>query len=203
MESPGPLRYTEVAETAEDNRKEGAHVAPSSAQGKHTRIPGDLMREMMMVRYLVWPLLVGTALLSNACMVTTEQFQALQQDVRTRRGDVNAMGKRAGGDGGSRSTDLVARLEELAVETRMVQGQLEEANYRMSELSKRLDATEVKVARPSGGGGGARGGTWGQGRGWPGAGGKGQIRGVGTPERDGMGRRGKWPASRGRRGDPA
>ena len=105
----------------------------------------------MMVRYLVWLLLVGTALLSNACMVTTEQFQALQQDVRNLRGDVNAMAKRTGGDGGaSRSTDLVARMEELAVETRMVQGQLEESNYRLSELSKRLDATEVKVARLSG-----------------------------------------------------
>src|SRR3990172_6870201 len=96
---------------------------------------------MMMVRYFVWLLFVGTALLSNACMVKTEEFQALQQDVRSLRGDVNAMGKRAGGDGGvSRSTDLVARLEELAVETRMVQGQLEEANYRLSELSKRVDA---------------------------------------------------------------
>src|SRR3990170_3917640 len=106
---------------------------------------------MMMVRYFVWLLFVGTALLSNACMVKTEEFQALQQDVRSLRGDVNAVAKRAGGDGGvSRSTDLVARLEELAVETRMVQGQLEEANYRLSELSKRLDATEVKVARLSG-----------------------------------------------------
>ncbi|MGH7405646.1 MAG: tol-pal system protein YbgF [Candidatus Methylomirabilales bacterium] len=103
-----------------------------------------------MVRYFVWLLFVGTALLSNACMVKTEEFQALQQDVRSLRGDVNAMVKRAGGDGGSRSTDLVARMEELAVETRMVQGQLEEANYRLSELSKRLDATEVKVARLSG-----------------------------------------------------
>lgn len=104
-----------------------------------------------MVRYFVWLLFVGTALLSNACMVKTEEFQALQQDVRSLRGDVNAIAKRAGGDGGvSRSTDLVARLEELAVETRMVQGQLEESNYRLSELSKRLDATEVKVARLSG-----------------------------------------------------
>src|SRR3972149_4074032 len=114
---------------------------------------------MMMVRYFVWLLFVGTALLSNACMVKTEEFQALQQDVRSLRGDVNAMAKRAGGDGGvSRSTDLVARPEERGVETRMVQGQLEEANYRLSELSKRLDATEGKVARPSGGAGGAGGG---------------------------------------------
>jgi hypothetical protein len=108
------------------------------------------VREMMMVRYFVWLLLLGTALLSNACMVKTEEFQALQQDVRNLRGEVNAMAKRTGSDGGSRPTDLVARMEELSVETRMVQGQLEEANYRLSELSKRLDATEVKVARLSG-----------------------------------------------------
>lgn len=101
----------------------------------------------MMVRYFVWLLLVGAALLSNACTVKTEEFKALQQDVRNLRGEVNALAKR---DGGSRSTDLVGRMEELAVETRMVQGQLEEANYRLSELSKRLDATEVKVARLSG-----------------------------------------------------
>jgi tol-pal system protein YbgF len=102
---------------------------------------------MMMVRFFVWPLLVGAALLSNACMVKTEEFQTLQQEVRTLQGQVNAMAKR---DGGSRPTDLVARVEELAVETRMVQGQLEEANYRLAELSKRVDATEVKVARLSG-----------------------------------------------------
>ncbi|HET7853273.1 MAG TPA: tol-pal system protein YbgF [Candidatus Methylomirabilis sp.] len=102
---------------------------------------------MMMVRYLVWLLLVGAALLGNACMAKTEDVQALQQEVRTLRGEVNAMAKR---DGGSRPTDLVARVEELAVETRMVQGQLEEANYRLSQLGKRLDATEVKVARLSG-----------------------------------------------------
>src|SRR3970282_1185582 len=107
---------------------------------------------MMMVRYLVWLLLVGTALLSSACMVKTEEFQALQQDVRSLRGDVNAMAKRTGGDGGaSRSTDLVARMEELAVETRMVQGQLEESNYRLSELRKRLDATGGQVSPLSGG----------------------------------------------------
>ncbi len=104
----------------------------------------------MMVRYFVWLLLVGTALLSNACMAKREDVQALQQDVQTLRGEVNAMAKRGGRDGGSRPTDLVARMEELAVETRMVQGQLEEANYRLSELSKRVDATEVKVARLSG-----------------------------------------------------
>ncbi|MGH7422701.1 MAG: tol-pal system protein YbgF [Candidatus Methylomirabilales bacterium] len=105
---------------------------------------------MMMVRCFVWLLLVGTALLSNACTVKTEEFQALQQDVRSLRGEVNALAGKERASSGARSTDLVARMEELAVETRMVQGQLEEANYRLSELSKRLDATEMKVTRLSG-----------------------------------------------------
>jgi tol-pal system protein YbgF len=84
-------------------------------------------------------------------MVTTEQFQALQQDVRSLRGDLNAVTKdRAAGGGqpgGDVSRSLVARLEELAVETRMVQGQLEETNFRLSEVSQRLDETELKMAR--------------------------------------------------------
>lgn len=109
-----------------------------------------------MVRYLSWPLLVGAVLLSSACVATTEQYQALQQDVRTLRGEVNALAQgrgvggesQVGGEGGvSRATDLVARLEELATETRMIQGQLEENNYRLSELSQRLDDTQMKVAR--------------------------------------------------------
>lgn len=110
----------------------------------------------MMERYLTWPLLVGVALLINACVVTSEQFQALQHDVRSLRGDVNALGQGGviGGEGGQegeggtfRQTGAVARLEELATETRILQGQLEENSYRLSEISQRLDETEMKVAR--------------------------------------------------------
>jgi len=104
-----------------------------------------------MVRYTSRVLCVGVALLTSACMVTTEQFQALQQDVRSLRGDLNAVTKEGGAGGGQPGGDvsrsLVARLEELAVETRMVQGQLEETNFRLSEVSQRLDETELKLGR--------------------------------------------------------
>jgi tol-pal system protein YbgF len=114
-------------------------------------MPGGFMRERVMVRYTSRVLCVGVALLTSACMVTTEQFQALQQDVRSLRGDLNAVTKdRAAGGGqpgGDVSRSLVARLEELAVETRMVQGQFEETNFRLSEVSQRLDETELKMAR--------------------------------------------------------
>jgi tol-pal system protein YbgF len=105
-----------------------------------------------MVRHVIWVLFSGVALLSSACMVTTEQFQALQQDVRSLRGDLNTLAKErgAGGQMGGNtgiSRDVVVRLEELAVETRMVQGQLEETSYRLSELGQRLDETELKMAR--------------------------------------------------------
>lgn len=46
-----------------------------------------------------------------------------------------------------RRTDMVARLEELAAETRMIQGQIEENSFRLSEISQRLDQAEMKVAR--------------------------------------------------------
>ncbi len=119
-----------------------------------------------MERYLTWPLLVGVVLLGNSCMVTAEQFQALQQDVRSLRGEVNAMSKEGdvsgqglgAGGGGIGQTDVVARLEELSVETRMVQGKLEENTFRLSELSQRLDATEVRVNRLLGEAAGPSGG---------------------------------------------
>jgi tol-pal system protein YbgF len=120
---------------------------PSSDQRDRPLIRGGIAREAMMVRYFVWPLLLGVALLSSACTVTTEQFQALQQDVRSLRGDVNTLAAKERASSAARPTELVSRLEELAVETRMVQGQLEENNYRLSELAKRLDETELKVAR--------------------------------------------------------
>lgn len=110
-----------------------------------------------MVRYFTWPLLLGVALLGNACVATSEQLQALQQDVRSLRADVNVLAKEGGvsgegseglADGGAiRQTDLVSRLEELATETRMLQGQLEENSYRLSELSQRMDETDLKMAR--------------------------------------------------------
>ncbi|MFQ5882552.1 MAG: tol-pal system protein YbgF [Candidatus Methylomirabilales bacterium] len=117
----------------------------------------------MMARHPTWPLLVGVALLSNACVVTAEQFQSLQQDVRGLRGELNTLAKnrvvseerleqieaqlRGVEAGAPPSTNLVARLEELGVEIRMVQGKLEENSHRLSELNQRLDETEIKVAR--------------------------------------------------------
>lgn len=111
-----------------------------------------------MERYQTWSLLVGVLLLTSSCMVTAEQFQALQQDVRSLRGEVNALSKgrsvsgeglqELGADGGGiRQTDAIARLEELSVETRMIQGKLEENSFRLSELGQRLDETEMRVNR--------------------------------------------------------
>lgn len=110
----------------------------------------------MMDRHLTWPLLIGAVLLSSACVATVEDYESLQQDVRKLRADVNAMKGEGftgpeGVEGGTfRGTDMVARLEELAAETRMLQGQAEENNYRLSEIGLRLDETEIKVARLSG-----------------------------------------------------
>jgi len=104
-----------------------------------------------MSRYLNCSLLVGVALLTSACVVTQEEFRSLQQDVRGMRVELNAIAKKGGvSDGeewGTSATDMVARLEELSVETRMIQGKLEENSHRLSELSQRLDQTELKVAR--------------------------------------------------------
>lgn len=103
-----------------------------------------------MSRYLNCSLLVGVALLTSACVVTQEEFRSLQQDVRGMRVELNAIGKKEGvSDGeewGTSATDMVARLEELSVETRMIQGKLEENSHLLSELSQRLDQTEMKVA---------------------------------------------------------
>jgi len=103
-----------------------------------------------MSRYLNCSLLVGVALLTSACVVTQEEFRSLQQDVRGMRVEMNAIAKKEGvSDGeewGTSATDMVARLEELSVETRMIQGKLEENSHRLSELSQRLDQTEMKVA---------------------------------------------------------
>ncbi len=116
-----------------------------------------------MARYLTWPLLVGVGLLSSGCLVTPERLETLQQNVRRLQGDVSALAKKQNtneerlrrvegqsmGIEGSASqvTDVVARLEEMAVETRMIQGKLEETSYHLSELSQRLDETEKRVAR--------------------------------------------------------
>ncbi len=104
-----------------------------------------------MSRYLNCSLLVGVALLTSACVVTQEEFRSLQQDVRGMRVELNAIAKKGGvSDGeewGTSATDMVARLEELSVETRMIQGKLEENSHRLSELSQQLDQTELKVAR--------------------------------------------------------
>lgn len=104
-----------------------------------------------MSRYFRYSLLVGVAVLSSACVVTQEEFRNLQQDVRGMRVELNAIaqekGISTGQDGGTPATDLVARLEELSVETRMIQGMLEENTHRLSELSQRMDQTEMKVAR--------------------------------------------------------
>jgi len=104
-----------------------------------------------MSRYFNSSLLVGVALLTSACVVTQEEFRSLQQDVRGMRVELNAIAKKGGvSDGeewGTSATDMVARLEELSVETRMIQGKLEENSHRLSELSQRLDQTELKVAR--------------------------------------------------------
>lgn len=104
-----------------------------------------------MLRYFRGSLLIGAALLSGACVVTQEEFRSLQQDVRGMRVEMNALAQKegvsGGQEGGMPATDLVARLEELSVETRMIQGMLEENSHRLSELSQRLDQTEMKVAR--------------------------------------------------------
>lgn len=103
----------------------------------------------MMHRWFAWSLLIGVFLLSSACVVTREEFDGLERNVKNLRGEVSAIkGEPVGVEGGTvRRTDTVARLEELAAETRMIQGQIEENNYRLSELSQRLDETEMKVAR--------------------------------------------------------
>ena len=110
----------------------------------------------MMDRHLTWPLLIGVVLLSSACVATVEDYESLQRDVRKLRVDVDAMKGEGftgpeGVEGGTfRGTGMVARLEELAAESRMLQGQVEENNYRLSEIGLRLDETEIKVARLSG-----------------------------------------------------
>jgi tol-pal system protein YbgF len=103
----------------------------------------------MMDRRLMWPFLIGVVLLSNACVVTREEFDGLQRNVKNLRGEVSAMkGEPIPVEGGTlRRTDMVARLEELSAETRMIQGQIEENNYRLSEVNQRLDEAERKVAR--------------------------------------------------------
>jgi tol-pal system protein YbgF len=103
----------------------------------------------MIDRRLTWPLLFGVVLLSNACVVTREEFDGLQRNVKNLRGEVSAMkGEPVGVEGGTfHRTDAVARLEELAAETRMIQGQIEENSFRLSEISQRLDEAERKVAR--------------------------------------------------------
>ena len=106
-----------------------------------------------MLRYSRCSLLVGVAMLSSACVVTQEEFRTLRQDVRSMRGEMNALKKDGIGEGhagGMLGTDLVARLEELSVETRITQGMLEENTHRLSELGQRLDQTEMKVARLTG-----------------------------------------------------
>lgn len=106
----------------------------------------------IMTRYLRCPLLVGVALLSSACVVTQEEFRGLQHDVRSMRVELNSIkqgtgGEHLGPEGVTSATDMVARLEEVSVEIRMMQGKLEESSHRLSELSQRLDQTELKVAR--------------------------------------------------------
>lgn len=103
----------------------------------------------MMDRRLMWPFLIGVVLLSSACVVTREEFDGLQRNVKNLRGEVSTMkGEPIPVEGGTqRGTDMVARLEELSAETRMIQGQIEENNYRLSGISQRLDEAERKVAR--------------------------------------------------------
>lgn len=105
-----------------------------------------------MDRRLAWPLLIGVLLLSNACVVTREEFDDLNRNVRSLQTEVRTMkGEPVGVEGETfRRTDVVSRLEELAAETRMIQGQIEENSFRLSEISQRLDETERKVARLSG-----------------------------------------------------
>lgn len=107
-----------------------------------------------MDRRFTWPLLVGVVLLGNACVVTREEFDTLNRKVGTLKGEVDTMRGEGGPPGAAgstlRRTDMVARLEELSAETRMIQGQIEENSFRLSELSRRLDETEMKVARLSG-----------------------------------------------------
>jgi len=107
-----------------------------------------------MLRYLRGAMLVGVAVLSSACVVTQEEFRSLKQDVRSMRVELNAIAPKEGiGEGragGLLGTDLVARIEELSVETRITQGMLEETSHRLSELGQRLDQTEIKVARLTG-----------------------------------------------------
>lgn len=92
-------------------------------------------------------------MLSSACVVTQEEFRTLRHDVRSMRVELNTLKKEGIGEGhggGMLGTDLVARLEELSVETRITQGMLEENTHRLSELGQRLDQTEMKVARLTG-----------------------------------------------------
>ena len=103
-----------------------------------------------MSRYLNCSLLVGVALLTSACVVTQEEFRSLQQDVRGMRVELNAIAKKGGvSDGeewGTSATDMVARHEELSVETRMIQGKLEENSHRLSELSQHHVEPRIKPA---------------------------------------------------------
>ncbi|MFQ5656634.1 MAG: tol-pal system protein YbgF [Candidatus Methylomirabilales bacterium] len=110
-------------------------------------------------QYLTWPLLVSVGILSTGCVVSADRFDALQHDVRRLRVDVNTNQERlqkvdpTGGEGGQ-PTDAVTRVEELAAETRMVQGKLEENSYQLAEMSQRLDEAEALLRGETPGAGG-------------------------------------------------